>query len=282
MTPITLIVILGICLVIVRQFQARELRTGRRGGYPGHADRPRPSSVLATATAPSAGRCSRSPSPRASAWALCGDGASASGSPPTAHLGARPPHAPHCFGPPHSPPACWPCLSPGRPAITAPPPRRSNCCSASPSLPSTPCWQAAPTCWAACSHPRSPITNPRTTKPQETTQTGECRNLASGEGQDRTGDTAIFSRVLYQLSYLAGRRSFYARQKATASGTVLPLHEGRCDHLHETTFPARRQVDSPVTFGARSTMTWPPVSRAVSSAALPWLSANASSPTESS
>jgi Phage integrase family len=28
----------------------------------------------------------------------------------------------------------------------------------------------------------------------------------SGEGQNRTGDTTIFSRVLYQLSYLAGRR----------------------------------------------------------------------------
>ena len=27
-----------------------------------------------------------------------------------------------------------------------------------------------------------------------------------GEGQNRTGDTTIFSRVLYQLSYLAGQR----------------------------------------------------------------------------
>ena len=34
MTPITLIVILGICLVIVRQFQARELRTGRLVAIP--------------------------------------------------------------------------------------------------------------------------------------------------------------------------------------------------------------------------------------------------------
>ena len=37
----------------------------------------------------------------------------------------------------------------------------------------------------------------------------EKRNLAvlcDGEGQNRTGDTTIFSRVLYQLSYLAGRR----------------------------------------------------------------------------
>ena len=29
---------------------------------------------------------------------------------------------------------------------------------------------------------------------------------ASAETQNRTGDTAIFSRVLYQLSYLGGRR----------------------------------------------------------------------------
>jgi hypothetical protein len=29
------------------------------------------------------------------------------------------------------------------------------------------------------------------------------RGGADGEGQNRTGDTTIFSRVLYQLSYLA-------------------------------------------------------------------------------
>jgi hypothetical protein len=34
---------------------------------------------------------------------------------------------------------------------------------------------------------------------------GSRRGL-NGEGQNRTGDTTIFSRVLYQLSYLAGRR----------------------------------------------------------------------------
>jgi hypothetical protein len=28
--------------------------------------------------------------------------------------------------------------------------------------------------------------------------------LSDGEGQNRTADTTIFSRVLYQLSYLAG------------------------------------------------------------------------------
>jgi hypothetical protein len=29
-----------------------------------------------------------------------------------------------------------------------------------------------------------------------------CRSAESAESQNRTGDTAIFSRVLYQLSYL--------------------------------------------------------------------------------
>jgi hypothetical protein len=32
-----------------------------------------------------------------------------------------------------------------------------------------------------------------------------CRTAADGETRTRTGDTTIFSRVLYQLSYLAER-----------------------------------------------------------------------------
>ena len=38
-------------------------------------------------------------------------------------------------------------------------------------------------------------------------QTGESASArgAYGEGRDRTSDTAIFSRVLYQLSYLGNR-----------------------------------------------------------------------------
>jgi hypothetical protein len=32
---------------------------------------------------------------------------------------------------------------------------------------------------------------------------GREREEPNGEGQNRTGDTTIFSRVLYQLSYLA-------------------------------------------------------------------------------
>ncbi len=31
--------------------------------------------------------------------------------------------------------------------------------------------------------------------------------MSYGQGRNRTADTAIFSRVLYQLSYLAGKKS---------------------------------------------------------------------------
>jgi hypothetical protein len=30
--------------------------------------------------------------------------------------------------------------------------------------------------------------------------------MSDGEGRNRTGDTTVFSRVLYQLSYLASKR----------------------------------------------------------------------------
>jgi hypothetical protein len=43
-----------------------------------------------------------------------------------------------------------------------------------------------------------------------------CSVFSDGEGRNRTGDTTIFSRVLYQLSYLAarGHGSGSARQPA--------------------------------------------------------------------
>jgi hypothetical protein len=34
----------------------------------------------------------------------------------------------------------------------------------------------------------------------------DLQALSNGEGRNRTGDTTIFSRVLYQLSYLAKAR----------------------------------------------------------------------------
>ncbi len=43
-----------------------------------------------------------------------------------------------------------------------------------------------------------------------------CRPFVDGETRTRTGDTTIFSRVLYQLSYLAvveGQRSASARDR---------------------------------------------------------------------
>src|SRR2546423_3353118 len=62
-------------------------------------------------------------------------------------------------------------------------------------------------------------------------------SVGSGEGRNRTGDTTVFSRVLYQLSYLARARSLAARpgpergakprgfRPVRASGPVLPRRE---------------------------------------------------------
>ena len=50
-----------------------------------------------------------------------------------------------------------------------------------------------------CLRLSAPIT-PRATKMAQL-----CRAFADGETRTRTGDTTIFSRVLYQLSYLAAR-----------------------------------------------------------------------------
>jgi hypothetical protein len=45
------------------------------------------------------------------------------------------------------------------------------------------------------------------------------RSPPDGEGRNRTGDTTIFSRVLYQLSYLAARED--------GSASFEPLMSGR-------------------------------------------------------
>jgi hypothetical protein len=49
---------------------------------------------------------------------------------------------------------------------------------------------------------------------------GTAANRECGEGRNRTGDTTVFSRVLYQLSYLAARRSVAADDLRRA----IPLH----------------------------------------------------------
>jgi hypothetical protein len=49
------------------------------------------------------------------------------------------------------------------------------------------------------------------------TQAGDAPQPADGEAQNRTGDTTIFSRVLYRLSYLAGKST------ADGSGWKYPL-----------------------------------------------------------
>jgi lactoylglutathione lyase len=46
------------------------------------------------------------------------------------------------------------------------------------------------------------------------------RSRESGEGRNRTGDTTIFSRVLYQLSYLAARRDGSALSCARMSELI--------------------------------------------------------------
>ena len=56
---------------------------------------------------------------------------------------------------------------------------------------------------------------PETAPRRRTRKTQEQGNLGHGETRTRTGDTTIFSRVLYQLSYLAERA-----RKASASPTT--------------------------------------------------------------
>ena len=50
------------------------------------------------------------------------------------------------------------------------------------------------------------------------TQPDVAARPASGEGRNRTGDTTIFSRVLYQLSYLAAREDGSGRLRYFMSG----------------------------------------------------------------
>ena len=105
-------------------------------------------------------------------------------------------------------------------------------------------------------------------------------DLRDGEGRDRTSDTAIFSRVLYQLSYLAAAGILSAR-KRTASGTVLPLLGGRSTTPDSTTPGPPGQEIRPCRLGENSTPISSPASVAVSSAALPWFTATDTSPDES-
>ena len=55
--------------------------------------------------------------------------------------------------------------------------------------------------WRAEVAPKS-IFSAREIQPKSARRAGTSKN---GEGRNRTGDTTIFSRVLYQLSYLAAR-----------------------------------------------------------------------------
>ena len=69
-----------------------------------------------------------------------------------------------------------------------------------------------------------------------------------GEGRNRTADTTIFSRVLYQLSYLAGRLRLVARDALLhPRGTAIAYSDfsyptiGRWSSVLHRSRPSRRQ-----------------------------------------
>ena len=66
------------------------------------------------------------------------------------------------------------------------------------------------------------------------------RLRASGEGRTRTGDTPVFSRVLYQLSYLAAGGGQSSRMRGGGSDGCEPLDE-RVDELALERAPRRRR-----------------------------------------
>src|SRR3954467_15340466 len=114
------------------------------------------------------------------------------------------------------------CAAPWKPPPpTAPPP---------PPRPTTPATPAPPT---------PPATAPcNAGTPNGVGSAGRRKSAieADGEGQDRTGDTTIFSRVLYQLSYLAGRRTVYPPGR---------LRPRTCNGLRDGATAPRRPVRSP-------------------------------------
>src|SRR3954466_3583307 len=58
---------------------------------------------------------------------------------------------------------------------------------------------------------------------------GSLPRVMDGEGQNRTADTTIFSRVLYQLSYLAGSQRLDESGPATGASRSRPSAAGaRC------------------------------------------------------
>jgi hypothetical protein len=87
----------------------------------------------------------------------------------------------------------------------------------------------------------------------------DCATV-DGEGQNRTGDTTIFSRVLYQLSYLAA--------PTESNGRARP--------------PAAPYGSLDATPGSRSIAIRAPGVAVIRRAASPWLMPTASAPVESS
>lgn len=57
--------------------------------------------------------------------------------------------------------------------------------------------------------------------------------LESGQGRDRTGDTCIFSAVLYQLSYLTDL--LVHRERLASTVRILETDSGDCQSVHKET-----------------------------------------------
>jgi hypothetical protein len=91
---------------------------------------------------------------------------------------------------------------------------------------SYPASRIAPTALAITGETRFPPWAPRQgpqeqrgrpSRPLESETRATRAEAISGEGRNRTGDTTVFSRVLYQLSYLAERKTSLAAPRPTLS-----------------------------------------------------------------
>src|SRR5206468_503833 len=81
-----------------------------------------------------------------------------------------------------------------------------------------------------------------------------------GEGRNRTGDTTVFSRVLYQLSYLAAAASVAgpARKKDVRAGATAPRTSSCARGYCDSPLRARNAVPEPASKSAKSVKPrWP-------------------------
>ena len=95
-----------------------------------------------------------------------------------------------------------------------------------------------------------PPDSPPRRGPESPMNHAPCRPLSHGETQTRTGDTTIFSRVLYQLSYLAGPARCYLFGAGPGRARVGQRREPRLDFGPLWLEPGR-QHDPPSELGER-------------------------------